>query len=180
MGFSFDETIHGGSVPRQYIPSVETGIKNFLEKGPLGFPVVDIGVTLTDGKYHAVDSSDMAFQLAGRLSMSESLPDCDPVLLEPIMMVRIQVPNEHTNKANQLVTGRRGQILGFDARDGWPGWDEVQAQIPHSELHDLIIELRSMSAGAGSYTFEFERMSELVGREANDVIESRKEELANA
>lgn len=172
-GFEFNETIHGGSVPKQYIPSVETGVRDYLKKGPLGFPVVDVSVTLTDGKYHAVDSSDMAFQMAGRLAMSEAMPDCAPVLLEPIMHVKIFVPSEYTAKANGLISSRRGQILGFDARPGWPGWDAVEANMPQSEMHDMIIELRSMTSGAGTYTYEFDRLAELTGRLADQVLEAR-------
>ena len=175
-GFSFEEKIHGGSIPRQYIPSVETGIKAYLQKGPLGFPVVDVGVTLTDGKYHAVDSSDMAFQTAGRLAMSEALPDCKPVLLEPIMHVKFMVPSEFTAKVNSLISTRRGQILGFDARPGWEGWDQVEANMPQSETHDMIIELRSMTAGAGTYEYVYDHLSELTGRLADQVLESRAED----
>jgi elongation factor G len=172
-GFSFEQKIHGGSIPRQYIPSVETGVKAYLQKGPLGFPVVDVGVTLTDGKYHAVDSSDMAFQTAGRLAMSEALPDCKPVLLEPIMHVKIMVPSEFTAKVNSLISTRRGHILGFDARPGWSGWDQVEAHMPQSEMHDMIIELRSMTAGAGTYEQVYDHLSELTGRLADQVLEAR-------
>lgn len=174
-GFSFEETIHGGSIPRQYIPSVETGIKQYLERGPLGFPVVDVGVTLTDGKYHAVDSSDMAFQTAGRLAMSEALPECGPVLLEPVMHVRVHVPSEFTARVNGLISTRRGQILGFDARGGWPGWDTVEANMPQSEMHDMIVELRSMTLGAGTFEAEYAHLAELTGRLADQVLESHKD-----
>ena len=111
-------------------PSVEEGVRSFLGTGPLGFPVVDLQVTLTDGSYHTVDSSDMAFQLAGRLAMSEGLPQCQPVLLEPIFHVEIACPNEATAKINAILSQRRGQILGFDAREGWDGWDVVKAMLP--------------------------------------------------
>ena len=175
-GFTFEQKIRGGSIPRQYIPSVETGVKAYLRKGPLGFPVVDVGVTLTDGKYHAVDSSDMAFQTAGRLAMSEALPDCRPVLLEPIMHVKFMVPSEYTAKVNSLISTRRGQILGFDGRPGWAGWDQVEAQMPQSEMHDMIIELRSMTAGAGTYEYVYDHLSELTGRLADQVLEARAED----
>lgn len=172
-GFVFEEKVHGGSVPRQYIPSVETGVKDYLTKGPLGFPVVDVSVTLTDGKHHAVDSSDMAFQMAGRLAMSEALPDCAPVLLEPIMHVKVVVPSTYTAKVNSLVSTRRGQILGFDAREGWSGWDQVEAHMPQSEMHDMIIELRSMTAGSGTYTYDYHHLAELTGRLADQVLGSK-------
>lgn len=171
-GFKFDERIHGGVVPRQYIPSVEIGIRDYLQAGPLGFPVVDIGVTLTDGSYHSVDSSDMAFRQAGRLAVSEGLPQCQPVLLEPIMHVEIAVPNDATSRINSLISQRRGQILGFDARAGWAGWDVVVARMPESEIHDLIVELRSATAGVGTFHSRFDHLAELTGRNAELVLSS--------
>src|SRR6185436_13736132 len=117
-GFVIDEKITGGAVPRNYIPAVEEGVQDGLKHGPLGFPVVDIAVTLIDGSYHAVDSSDMAFRLAGRLGISEALPQAQPVLLEPIHLVEIVCPTDATAKINAILSGRRGQILGFDTREG--------------------------------------------------------------
>ncbi|MGH6788899.1 MAG: elongation factor G, partial [Pseudolabrys sp.] len=127
-GFKFEEKITGGVVPRNYIPSVEEGVINALRHGPLGFPVVDVAVALVDGSYHTVDSSDMAFQTAGRIAIVEGLPQCNPVLLEPIHLVEIVCPNEATAKMNAILSGRRGHILGFDTREGWQGWDTVRAQ----------------------------------------------------
>jgi elongation factor G len=173
-GFSFEETITGGVVPRQFIPSVEIGVKDYLGRGPFGFPVVDVGVTLTDGSYHSVDSSDMAFRQAGRLAMSEGLPKCTPVLLEPIMSVEIAVPNEATSRINALISQRRGQILGFDARPGWPGWDLVQAKMPETEIGDLIVELRSATAGVGTFVATFDHLAELTGKLADQVLASHK------
>lgn len=172
-GFAFEETIVGGVVPKQYIPSVEEGVRECLRHGPLGFPVVDVGVTLTSGQFHAVDSSDMAFKTAGRQAMSEGLPQCDPVLLEPIMLVEIVAPSSYTARVQRLVSGRRGQLLGYDARDGWEGWDAVTAYMPASDIHDLIVELRSLSHGVGSYTAHFDHLQELTGRLADKVVESR-------
>lgn len=171
-GFVFDERIHGGTVPKQYIPSVEIGVAEYLQKGPLGFPVVDIAVTLLDGSYHAVDSSDMAFRQAGRLAMSEGLPKCQPVLLEPVMAVDIAVPSEATTRVNAIVAQRRGQILGFDTRTGWTGWDIVQAHIPESEMTDLIVDVRSATAGVGTYTATFHHLAELTGRLAEHVTQN--------
>jgi elongation factor G len=173
-GFQFAEKITGGVVPRQFIPSVEIGVTDYLQHGPLGFPVVDVAVTLTDGSYHTVDSSDMAFRQAGRLAMSEGMPQCNPVLLEPVMAVEIAVPSEATAKVNGIIPQRRGQILGFDAREGWTGWDVVQAHIPASEMEDLIVELRSMTAGVGTFTAKFDHLSELVGRLADQVLSTHK------
>ncbi len=174
-GFQFNETITGGVVPRQFISSVEVGVQDFLQRGPLGgFPVVDVSVTLTDGSYHSVDSSDMAFRQAGRIGMAEGMPKCNPVLLEPIMEVEIAIPNEATARINGMIPQRRGQILGFDAREGWPGWDVVRAQLPESEMGDLIVELRSATAGVGTFTAKFHHLAELTGRLADNVLNAHK------
>jgi elongation factor G len=174
-GFQFTETIAGGVVPRQFIPSVEIGVQDFLHKGPLGgFPVVDVSVTLTDGSYHSVDSSDMAFRQAGRIGMQEGMPKCSPVLLEPVMEVEIAIPSDATARVNGMIPQRRGQILGFDAREGWPGWDVVKAQLPESEMADLIVELRSATAGVGTYTAKFHHLAELTGRLADNVLAAHK------
>jgi elongation factor G len=173
-GFEFEDRITGGVVPRNYIPAVEEGVEDGLKHGPLGFPVVDVHVALVDGSYHAVDSSDQAFRTAGRIAMSEGLPQCQPVLLEPIHEVEIVCPTDATAKINAILSGRRGQILGFDTRDGWPGWDTVKAQMPESEIGDLIIELRSATAGVGSFTFKFDHMAELTGRTADQIVAARK------
>jgi elongation factor G len=173
-GFTFLEEIKGGVVPRNYIPSVEEGVIDGLKHGPLGFPVVDVAAKLIDGSYHTVDSSDMAFQLAGRLAIHDGLPQCHPVLLEPIYQVEIVCPSEATAKMNALMSGRRGQILGFDTREGWDGWDVVRVQMPESEIGDLIVEVRSATAGVGSFTFKFDHMAELSGRTADQIVAARK------
>ena len=177
-GFEFVDKIVGGAIPRQYIPAVESGVKDYLDKGPLGFPVVDVSVTAFDGQYHAVDSSELAFKMAARTAMNEGMKQCNPVLLEPILEVAIAAPSEHTPKINAIVSGRRGQILGFDTRVGWSAWDVVSAHMPQSELHDLIIELRSATQGTGSYTATFDRLQELTGRLADDVVAANNEEQA--
>jgi elongation factor G len=173
-GFSFEEKITGGVVPRNYIPSVEEGIVDALQHGPLGFPVVDLTVALVDGSYHTVDSSDMAFRAAGRVGIVEALPQCQPVLLEPIHLVEIVCPSEATAKINALMAGRRGHILGFDTREGWDGWDVVRAKMPEAEIGDLIVEVRSATAGSGTFTFKFDHMAELTGRTADQIIAARR------
>ena len=177
-GFVFDDTITGGVVPKNYIPAVENGVKDYLVRGPLGFPVVDVSVTLTDGQFHAVDSSDMAFKSAAALGMREGMPKCSPVLLEPIMKVDIAIPTDFTSKVQRLVSGRRGQLLGYDAKPGWPGWDEVSAHIPQNETSDLINELRSLTLGVGFFTAEFDRLQEFTGKPADDVVAARAEKDA--
>lgn len=169
-GFQFTDTITGGAVPKTYIQSVETGIRDYLKSGPLGFPVVDIAVNLSDGSYHAVDSSDMAFQMAARLAMKEGMAQCSPVLLEPVMKVEIFTPSDATARIIALVPQRRGQILGYDARAGWPGWDVVEATMPQAEIGDLIIELRSATAGVATYHASFGHMAELTGRLADEAM----------
>ena len=173
-GFKFDDRITGGVVPRNYIPAVEEGVIDGLKHGPLGFPVVDLSVALIDGSYHTVDSSDQAFRTAGRIGIVEALPQCQPVLLEPIHEVEIVCPSEATAKMNAILSGRRGQILGFDTREGWNGWDTVRAQMPEAEIGDLIIEVRSGTAGVGSFTFKFDHMAELTGRTADQIIAARR------
>jgi elongation factor G len=153
---------------------VEEGVIDALKHGPLGFPVVDVSVTLVDGSYHSVDSSDMAFRTAGRIGIVEGLPQCHPVLLEPIHSVEVVCPSEATAKINAIISGRRGQLLGFDTREGWNGWDVVRALMPESEIGDLIIEVRSATAGVGGFTFKFDHMAELAGKQADQIVAARR------
>jgi elongation factor G len=169
-GFQFTDTITGGVVPKQYIPAVENGIRDWMHRGTLGFPVVDFAVNLSDGSYHDVDSSEMAFKTAARIAMVEGMPQCSPVLLEPVLAVEIHVPNHATARVNQIVTGHRGQLLGFDAREGWTGWDTVKAQMPESEVASLIIEIRSATAGVGTFETRFDHLAELTGKAADQVV----------
>ena len=169
-GFRFAETVHGGSVPRNYFGSVEAGCRDALQRGPLGFPVVDVSATLTDGSYHTVDSSDMAFRAAARLGMSDALAKARPVLLEPILAVDVHVPSEAMSKASQIVSARRGQILGFDARPGWEDWDTLSALIPEAEMDALIVELRSATAGVGTFAARFDHLAEITGKAAEAIV----------
>jgi elongation factor G len=159
-GFAFIDRIVGGAVPRQFIPAVGEAAAEAAGKGPFGYPVVDIAVTLLDGQFHSVDSSDMAFRSATRAAMAEGLAKADPVLLEPIEHVTVSVPNEYTARAQRLLTGRRGQILGYAERADWPGWDDVEALVPAAELHDMIIELRSQTMGLGTFARRFDHLAE--------------------
>jgi elongation factor G len=173
-GFIFDEKVVGGAVPRNYIGAVEEGVVDGLLRGPLGFPVIDVQVTLTDGSYHSVDSSDLAFRTAARIGLNEALPQCQPVLLEPIYLVEIVCPTDATARINAILSGRRGQILGFDTREGWTGWDRVRATMPEAEIGELIVELRSATAGAGSFTRQFDRMAEVSGRTADQIVAAHR------
>jgi len=160
-GFHFHETIVGGVVPKQYIPGVETGVREFLQHGPLGFPVVDVDVTLTNGSYHSVDSSEQAFKMAARIAMNEGMGKCEPVLLEPVLSVKISAPNEFTSKVLQLLNGRRGQILGYEGLQEWQNWDEVTAYLPQAEMQDFIVELRSLTMGVGFFDWEYDHLQEV-------------------
>ena len=168
-GFTFTSKVTGGAVPRQWIPAVEQGVKDGLTKGPLGFPVVDLEVILLDGSFHPVDSSEMAFRIAGRIAIEEGLKQCNPKLLEPIDRLGVFVPTSAMSSVNSALSSRRGQILGFGPREGWPGWERIEANLPASERHDLIAELRSLSQGLGSYEAVFDHMAELTGRLAQEV-----------
>ena len=167
-GFQFNDRITGGVVPKQWIPAVEQGVRDALEHGPLGFPVDDVAVTLVDGSFHPVDSSEFAFRAAGRLAMGEALPNCAPALLEPIEKLTIHAPQTATSRVTSAVSARRGQILGFEPREGWPGWDRIEVYLPQSERADLIQELRSLTQGLASYQAEYDHMAELTGRLADE------------
>ena len=169
-GFHFHESIVGGVVPKQYIPGVETGVREYLGHGPLGFPVVDIDVTLTDGSYHSVDSSEQAFKQAARLAMTEGLPKCHPVLLEPILSVTVLAPSEYTAKVLQLISGKRGQIQGFEASAEWKGWDQVTAYLPQAEMHDFIVELRSLTMGVGFFQWDEDHLQEVPDKLRDAVL----------
>ena len=169
-GFHFHETIVGGVVPKQYIPGVETGVREYLGHGPLGFPVVDIDVTLTDGSYHSVDSSEQAFKQAARLAMTEGLPKCHPVLLEPILSVTVLAPSEYTAKVLQLISGKRGQIQGFEASAEWKGWDQVTAHLPQAEMHDFIVELCSLTMGVGFFQWDEDHLQEVPDKLRDAVL----------
>ena len=173
-GFSFEEKITGGVVPRNYIPSVEEGVIDGLKHGPLGFPVVDVAVSLTTAPttrstrptWHsasrAASASSRRCRNAARCCSSRSIRS------------RSSVRSEATAKINAILSGRRGQILSFDTREGWEGWDVVRAMMPESEIGDLIIEVRSATAGVGSFTFKFDHMAELTGKPADQIVAARR------
>ena len=177
-GFKFEEKIHGGSVPKQWIPAVEDGVREALTKGPLGFQVVDVAVTLVDGSYHSVDSSELAFRLAGRLAMQEALAAASPHLLEPMHKLTVVCPSSATSRITSAIAGRRGQMLGMAPRDGWTGWDRIDALLPEAELGGLEAELRSQSQGLATYEARFDHLAELNGPLADKVIQQRVPEPA--
>jgi len=177
-GFVFNEKITGGAIPKQWIPAVEDGVREAMRKGPLGFPVVDVAVTLIDGSYHSVDSSELAFRLAGRLAMAEALAAAGPHLLEPMHKVIVVCPSSAASRVSSAVASRRGQMLGMGPRDGWAGWDRVDAVIPEAELSGLEAELRSQSQGLASYEAEYDHLAELNGPLADKVVQQRVPEPA--
>ena len=168
-GFSFSSKISGGVVPRQWIPAVEQGVRDGLTRGPLGFPVVDLEVTLLDGQFHSVDSSEMAFRIAGRIAIDEGLKGCGSTLLEPIEKLVVYAPSTAMSAVTSALTSRRGQILGFGPREGWPGWEAIEAYLPQSERLDLIAEIRSLTQGLGAFETTFDHMAELTGRLAEEI-----------
>lgn len=174
-GFVFEDKITGGAIPRQYIPAVEAGIKDAMAKGPMGFPVVDVAVTLTDGSFHSVDSSELAFRTAGRLAMSEALAAAQPYLLEPVARVTILTPNTATSKVTSAISSRRGQMLGMEPREGWHRWDKVEATLPEASLRGLDAELRSLSQGLATYGASFDHLQEISGKLADEVVSKQLE-----
>lgn len=173
VGFLFEDRITGGVVPKQWIPAVEIGVRDAMQKGPLGFPVVDVAVTLTDGSYHSVDSSELAFRIAGRMAMADALAQAAPYLLEPVCMVKVDTPAGTGSKAGSVISSRRGQILGLSPHPKWPRWERVEALLPEAGLHGLDAELRSLSQGLAVYNAEFDHLAELSGKEAEQVVKAK-------
>ncbi|MGH7737545.1 MAG: elongation factor G [Candidatus Tyrphobacter sp.] len=161
-GVSFDEKIVGGVVPRQFIPAVEKGVREALLHGPSGHPVTDIHVTLYDGQYHDVDSSEQSFKTAAGMGVRDALPKCRPVVLEPIVRVNVVVPSAYTSTVIQQLTGKRGQILGMKPALR-SGFDEVEADVPQVEMSRYITELRTGTQGLGTFSWRHERYDAVPG-----------------
>ena len=169
-GFVFGDKITGGAIPKQWIPAVELGVRDAMAKGPLGFPVVDVAVTLMDGSFHSVDSSELAFRLAGRIAMSEALGQCAPYLLEPVCHISVATPPGTGSKVGSVISARRGQISGLGQHPEWARWELIEGTIPEAGLHGLDAELRSLSQGLASFTARFDHLAELSGKLADDVV----------
>jgi elongation factor G len=161
-GVTFEDKIVGGVVPRQFIPAVEKGVREALAHGPNGNPVTDMHVTLFDGQYHDVDSSEQSFKTAASMGVREALPKCNPVVLEPIAHVSAIVPTSYTSVVIQQLTGKRGQILGMNP-DERAGFDIVEAYVPAVELSRYITELRTATQGLGTYSWRHERYDPVPG-----------------
>jgi elongation factor G len=174
-GFEFVDKVVGGAIPRNYIPAVEKGIANQMVAGILaGYPIVDVRVKLVDGGYHDVDSSDMAFQIAGSKGFKLGFAQCNPILLEPIMQVEITVPDDLTGDVMGDVNSRRGRVLGMEQG---VGGQMVKALVPQSEMLTYSADLTSMTSGRGLFTMQFDHYEELPHNLAEKVIAaSQKEE----
>ncbi|NIJ19343.1 elongation factor G [Sphingomonas naasensis] len=168
-GFHFEEKITGGAIPRQWIPAVEQGVRDAMQRGPLGFPVVDVAVALVDGSFHSVDSSELAFRTAGRIAMTEALAAAAPYLLEPIARVTIRAPGSAVSRITSAATSRRGQMLGIAPLDGWSRWDAIELLMPEAELSGLDPELRSLSQGLAQFEARFDHLAELSDKLAKEV-----------
>ena len=170
-GYEFVNAIVGGSIPKEFIPAVDAGIKGALQAGVVaGFPVVDVKVTLYDGSYHEVDSSEMAFKIAGSMAFKEACRKADPVLLEPIMKVTVIAPDDYLGNVIGDLTSRRGQILGQEAR---PGAQQVDALVPLANMFGYATDLRSATQGRGQYTMEPHSYAELPKSLRDKIVETR-------
>jgi elongation factor G len=170
VGFTFTETVKGGAVPRNFIPAVEAGARESMDKGPLGFPVIDVGVTLTDGQHHAVDSSEFAFRTAARMGVRQGLAEASPVLMQPVFRIEIHIPSLYSGSLVQTVSGFKGQVMGFDRDETAKGWDVFRASVPGSALDDLALSLRAATQGIGWFSKSFDHFEELYGREADTIV----------
>lgn len=166
-GFTFEEKIKGGTVPSNYIPAVEAGAREAMDEGPLGFPVVDVHVTLLDGQYHSVDSSDFAFRTAGRMGVREALEQATPVLLQPIHQIDVHVPSVYSGALVPLVSSLHGQVLSFNRDPEAKGWDLFRALLPERLLEGFGPSLRSATQGLAYYEHALDHFEELYGREAD-------------
>ncbi|NOD78400.1 MULTISPECIES: elongation factor G [unclassified Ruegeria] len=162
-GFQFEEVVKGGAVPKNYIPSVEHGAKDALEQGPEGFPVVDVKVTLSDGKHHNVDSSDYAFRTAGKNAVREALPQAKPVVLQPILTAEIHLPSDFVGDLVPTISSLQGQVLGFEGNPNASGWEIFNAQIPAVTEDELHRTLASATRGTGWVKLTFDHYEELRG-----------------
>jgi elongation factor G len=168
-GYEFDEKITGGAVPKEYIPSVNEGIKEAMETGILaGYPMVGIKVSLVDGSFHEVDSSEMAFRIAGSMAFKAAAQRAKPVLLEPVMEVEVVVPEEYMGDVIGDLNARRGKIEGMEPRGNT---QVVRSRVPLAEMFGYATDLRSLSQGRANYTMQFDRYEEVPGSIASGIME---------
>ncbi|HOK56133.1 MAG TPA: elongation factor G [bacterium] len=173
-GFEFVDQIVGGAIPRNFIPSVEKGVRDAMKKGVLAnYPIVDIRVILYDGSYHVVDSSDIAFQIAGSMALQKAVSEAKPVLLEPIVNVEIRVPSENVGDVIGTINSKRGKVLDMLSSGSF---QIVKAQVPLAEMSNYTNELRSLTSGKGTFSMEFSHYEEVPSHIAAKIIEQRKKE----
>lgn len=173
-GFEFVDKIFGGAVPKQYIPAVEKGLRETMEEGILaGYPVVDIRATLYDGSYHSVDSSEMAFKIAASMALKKGFMDAKPILLEPVMLIEVTVPEEYMGDIMGDLNKKRGRILGMEPQDGT---QIIRAHVPLAEVFQYSIDLRSMTQGRGEFSLAFDHYEEVPANIAEEVIAAAKAE----
>ena len=176
-GFEFVDQVVGGSIPRQYIPAVEKGIREAMDRGFLaGYPVVDVRAIVYDGSFHTVDSSEMAFKMAGILAFQAAAEKCGPVLLEPIVNVEVIVPEEFMGDIIGDLNGKRGRILGMEQIGG--GKQRIRGTVPQSEMQRYAIDLRSIARGRGTFKIEPSHYEQVPAHQAQQIIEQRKKEKA--
>jgi elongation factor G len=173
-GFAFDEVVKGGAVPRNYIPAIKAGAQDAMAAGPMGFAVIDVGVTLTDGKHHAVDSSDHAFRTAARMALRDGLPLAGPLLLKGIDRVDIHVPSVFSGALVSLVSGLKGQVLGFDRDPAFRGWDVFRAMLPAAATEDFLQALAAATEGTAWIETRFDHYEEVYGPEADTISKARR------
>ena len=176
-GFVWEDKIFGGAIPQNFRPSVEKGIRDAMEKGVVaGYPMVDVKVRLVDGKFHTVDSSDMAFQIAGALAIRKAAMDATPVILEPIMDVEVRVPERYLGDIMSDLNGKRGKIAGTEP-DG--SWQVVRAQVPEAEMQRFALDLRSITQGRGTFSMTLARYEELPAHLAKALIDQHQKERSD-
>ena len=167
-GYEFVNAIVGGAIPKNFIPAVEKGIHEAMERGPLaGCVVENMRVTVFDGKYHEVDSSEMAFKIATRRAFKDAMAKSRPALLEPIMDIKVMIPDAFTGDVNGALNHKRGRILGMSMQDGL---QVLEAEVPEAEIQKFATELRSMTQGQGSYEVDFARYETVPPNVMNDII----------
>ncbi|MBQ5746652.1 MAG: elongation factor G, partial [Clostridia bacterium] len=178
-GLTFSESIFGGSVPKNFHPAVEKGLLEAMEKGVLaGFPVVGLKANLYDGSYHDVDSSEMAFKLAAHLAYKEGLKNANPVILEPLGKLTVTAPDYLMGDVIGDLTKRRGKVLGTDQAENKKGYSIIEAEVPKSEMSNYSIQLRAVTQGRATFTYEVQRYGEVPSNIAQKIIDEHKGDVA--
>jgi elongation factor G len=173
-GFAFESKIVGGTIPREYIPSVEQGMKEACESGIIaGYPMIDLKATLVDGSFHDVDSSEMAFKIAGSIAIRNAVEEASPVVLEPIMQVEVEVPEDFLGDIMGDLNARRGNIQGMSSEDGIA---KVSAKVPLAEMFGYATDIRSKTQGRGIFSMEFSNYDEVPRHVAEAIIAKKQRE----